>query len=151
MLNKALIAAATISILSAGLIGSAEAPTASVTVRDHRAKVDVRDHRTKEQVRVHRTGRRNEVVTADGPKFACSLGEEKLRWGGYKSVEATNCQGVDYSYRAIKGKGIFEATINAYNGRMTVDFVNARTEPITLPGASPQAAATGRLPPPVFV
>lgn len=124
MLNKALIAAAAISILSAGLIGSAEAPSVFDTPRDHRVRVDLRDQPDKQQVRDPRAGRLTEVVTAQGPKFACSLGEEKLWWGGYKSVEATNCQGVDYSYRAIKDKAIFQATMNAYDGKMTVDFVS---------------------------
>jgi hypothetical protein len=54
MLNKALIAAAAVSILASGFIGSAEAAGASVTIRDHRTQIVVRDHRVPE-VRDHRT------------------------------------------------------------------------------------------------
>ena len=114
MLNKALIAAAAVSILTSGFISSAQAASASVTVRDHRTKVKVRDHRS---------DRRSEVVKVNRPKLACGQGKEKLWWHGYKAVRAYDCQGASYSYRAMKGNGIFNATMNAYNGRMNIEYV----------------------------
>ena len=148
MLNKALIAAAAVSILASGFISSAEAASASVTVRDHRTKIvvrdhrepevrdhrtkivvrdhrepEVRDHRTQVKVRDHRSERRNEVVKVNRPKLACGLGKEKLWWAGYKAIRAYDCDGVSYSYRAMKGHGIFQASMNAYNGKMNIEFV----------------------------
>ncbi|AKI02491.1 hypothetical protein IMCC20628_03809 [Hoeflea sp. IMCC20628] len=129
MFNKALIAAAAVSILASGFASSAEA--ASSTQRDHRSKViardhrapDVRDHRTKDELRDHRSQRRNEVVKVNRAKQSCNVGKQKLRWSGYKSVKAFDCKGTSYSYRAKKGHGIFQATMNAYSGKMHVKFV----------------------------
>jgi len=122
MLNKALIAAAAVSILASGFTSTAEAASSSANVRDHRAP-EVRDHRTKVEVRDHRAKRHNEVVKISRPKFECSLGKEKLWWSGYKSIKAYDCQGTSYGYRAIKGHGIFQATMNAYSGKMNIEFV----------------------------
>ncbi|MCY0093180.1 hypothetical protein [Hoeflea ulvae] len=129
MLNKALIVAAAVSILASGFASTAEA--ASGSQRDHRSKVverdhrgpETRDHRTKVEVRDHRSQRRNEVVKVNRAKQSCNTGKQTLRANGYRSVKATDCQGTSYGYRAMKGHGIFQATMNAYSGKMDVRFV----------------------------
>lgn len=149
MFTKALTTAAAAAILVSGFAGAANATSTrivigedgarvvvrdhrapkvrdhrtKVVVRDHRSKVVVRDHRTKDKVRDHRTPRRNEVVRIGRPKLDCRLGAQKLWKQGYESIRAYDCRGVSYSYRAMMGHGIFNASMNAYSGQMTVEFV----------------------------
>ena len=96
-----------------------------VQVRDHRTpvQVQVRDHRTTKQgkVRDHRDSRRNEVVTV--ARKDCRLGYEQLRRSGYERISILDCRGSQYSYRALKNFGIFDARMNAYSGKMKVSFI----------------------------
>ena len=121
MLKKTIFIGVAVSILAMEFQATAEAANGSVVVRDHRTKVIVRDHRTKVIVRDHRTKRPNEVVKIR--KNPCYIGANKLKLLGYHHVKITHCQAPRYRYRAVKGNGIFAATMHPYSGRLKINMI----------------------------
>jgi len=136
MFSKSILALAAASLTALLIQTPVQAGDASRTVRDHRTpvQVQVRDHRTPVQVQVrdhrktkqgkvrdHRDSRKNEVVTV--ARKDCRLGYEQLRRSGYERISILDCRGSQYSYRALKNFGIFDARMNAYSGKMKVSFI----------------------------
>lgn len=136
MFSKSILTLAAASLTALLIQTPVQAGDASRTVRDHRTpvQVQVRDHRTPVQVQVrdhrktkqgkvrdHRDSRKNEVVTV--ARKDCRLGYEQLRRSGYERISILDCRGSQYSYRALKNFGIFDARMNAYSGKMKVSFI----------------------------
>ncbi len=59
-----------------------------------------------------------------GPrKLSCTFGKRKLRWNGYRNINAYDCYGGRYGFRAVRGHRIFDVRMNAYTGNYNKRFV----------------------------
>lgn len=122
-MTKCIATLLVVSISIASSLAGAQAADGRAEVRDHRSNPIVRDHRSKPIIRDHRTTRKNEVVPSKQKKYSCASGSERLVRMGYTSISAYDCNGSVYYYTAIEGASIFRASMKAFTGKMTVQFI----------------------------